>query len=117
LGGVIIGLTTQTINLSTPSSLSSSGFSISQKTPIRVSTWKVTDIQLLTGELLISPKTSWAGRAEQLQKATNFLYIWIYDVTFADAKNIIKSIAQQGAEVKMIIENNKYGTDKTQDLR
>lgn len=117
LGGVIIGLTTQTINLSTPSSLSSSGFSISQKTPIRVSTWKVTDIQPLTGELLISPKTSWAGRAEQLQKAKDFLYVWIYDVTFADAKNIIKSIAQQGTDVKMIIEDNKFGADKIPEPR
>ena len=117
LGGVGIGLRTETINLFTQSTLSSPEFSVPQKTPIPMSAWKVTDIQPLTGELLISPKTSWSGRAEQLQKAKDFLYVWIYDVTFADAKNIIKSIAQQGTDVKMIIEDNKFGADKIPEPR
>lgn len=95
LGGVIIGLTTQTINLFTQSTLSPPEFSVPQKTPIPMSAWKVTDIQPLTGELLISPKTSWSGRAEKLQQSKEFLYIWIYDVVLADAKTIIKNIAQQ----------------------
>ena len=109
LGGVGIGLRTETINLFTQSTLSSPEFSVPQKTPIPMSAWKVTDIQPLTGELLISPKTSWSGRAEQLQKAKDFLYVWIYDVTFADAKNIIKSMTAismiKKIEVKISIQS------------
>lgn len=71
-------------------------------------TWWISQIQPVTGTLLYSPKHSWDKRQETIKRSSDYLYVWMYNITHIDAVNVIRWLARDGTQVKLILEDNKY---------
>lgn len=71
-------------------------------------TWWLSKIQSTTGTLLYSPKNSRYQRQDMIKKSSDYLYIWMYNITHQDAVNIIKNLAKNWVQIKFILEDKKY---------
>lgn len=61
-----------------------------------------------SGTLLYSPKNSRYERQDKIKQSSDYLYIWIYNITHKDAINIIKNLAKNKVQVRFILEDKKY---------
>lgn len=77
--------------------------------------WKPSDIQPLSWTLLISPDHSRSKRSTLLSSAQDFLHIWMYNITHKESRALIKTLAKNEVQVKMILEDDKYGLDEKTD--
>lgn len=96
--------------------MSDSQLSLLQQQPFVASQW-LSELEDISGELLVSPKNSWKKRAEVVAGAWEFLHIWMYNITLKDARILIKNLAKDGVKVNMILEDDKYGIDQNQSPR
>lgn len=80
-------------------------------------TRSVQDILPMSGELLISPDYSRHLRKKSIQGTNNSLSIWLYNITHEDSRALIKDLARRWTQVRMILEDDKFGTDEVQDPR
>jgi len=68
----------------------------------------LTKLQNITGQMWISPWNSQTKFIPQISKTKNKLWIQTYEFTNKDIKKLFKDLANRGADIRIIIEDNKY---------
>lgn len=77
----------------------------------------IKDIMPMSWELLVSPDYSRHLRKKTMQGTKDSLSIWLYNITHEESRTLIKDLARKWTQVRMILEDDKFGTDEAQDPR
>lgn len=72
--------------------------------------WK-NDLIEVGGNLLYSPGHSRDGRQKRIGRSSDYLYIWMYNITHRDTLTLMKKLAQHNVQLRFILEDKKYIQD------
>lgn len=60
---------------------------------------------------MYSPGHSRDGRQKRIGRSSDYLYIWMYNITHRDTLTLMKKLAQHNVQLRFILEDKKYIQD------